>query len=378
MGAGDSARELARRTAKAADALQRRADATARMSATFGKGADGEEELSATLVPLAARGWLALPDRQTPRGGNIDEVIVGPAGVIVIDAKKWSYSVNVKGDDIFAGRFKRSDALDGVIGQVEIVNAALDKLGFPARVQGLLALAGSTNQKRNYQSVREVGIVGLDHIVDEIVRMEVVLTTAQREEAFRVLSLAFPPMLTTGSREEAAQYVPVKVRKLFDKNARFFYIQHWKKSGQNRLYLKSSDGSDLAWKNVNTGDVEVTCYGDDAKLVQIVLESASPTGVTLAAENVPKIALNFPGGRLLSRITPLSAPVLVGQEWRSRGTHRLYGTLIYSGDATYSLGFADLVSGQLHPAVDGKLGKDYSPAVNYLRLLVERRPIIAG
>jgi hypothetical protein len=245
-------------------------------------------------------------------------------------------------------------------------------------VQGFMALVGAQDRGRGYDAVRNVGIIGLDHIVDKIRQLECQLTTAQAEEVFRTLSLAFPPAAATPTRAEPAPPATQKVNKLFEKNARLFYIHQWRKSGMIRLYLKASDGIDLGWKNVNTGLIEVTCKGDDAKLVRAVLESATPTGVTLAAENLPKIALNFPGGKLLARLASLWALVLVGQEWRSKGVHRLYGTLIYPDGGTYSLGFADLVSGKLEPSVDGRIGKDFGTAVSYLQLLVERQPKADG
>lgn len=374
MSAGDSAREVAQRTAKAAEVLRKKADSAARMSNAFSLGADGEVNLSQTLTPLAAKGWLALPDRQAPHGGNVDEVMVGPAGVTVIDAKNWSYVVRVKGDDIFTGRYSRSAALDRVLSHVQIVNAGLASLSFRPRVQAMLALVGELDRGRDYEVVRGVGLVGLDRIVSELEALENQLTTSQVEEVFQALRTILPPMSPADSQSDNVKRAPLKVRKLFDKNARFFYIHTWKKSGQHRLYLRSADGSDLGWKDLNASQVTLTCAGDDARLARAVLESATPTGVTLAGEDLPKIALAFPGGRILSKFGPLGAPVLVGQEWRSRGNHRLYGTLIYPGDAAYALGFVDLNTGKLVPAVNGKLGKDYSHAENYLQLLAERRP----
>lgn len=376
MGAGDSAREVAARTAEAAEVLRKKATSAARLSHAFALGADGEVTLAEALSPLAARGWLALPDRKAPLGGNIDEVLVGPAGVIIADAKNWSYAVRVKGDNIFTGRFSRSAALDGILSQIETVKSSLANLAFPARVRGMLVLVGEPDRGRSLEVVRGVGLVGLDRVVDELHRMEVHITTSQVEEVFRALSLILPPMDAVTSQPDSSLRTPLKVHKIFDKNARFFYIHQWKKSGKYRLYLKSSDGSDLGWKDLNTAQVTLTCGGDDAKLVRAVLESATPTGVTLAAENLPRIALTIPGGKLLAKLAPIGAPVLVGQEWRSRGVHRLYGTLIYPDDATFALGFVDLNTGTLQPAVRGKLGKDYSPAVTYLQLLAERRPSV--
>ncbi|MCU1362972.1 MAG: hypothetical protein JWM55_800 [Acidimicrobiaceae bacterium] len=378
MAAGESAREVARRIASAAEVLQKKADSANRKSIAFSLGAEGEEALSAALAPMAADGWLALPDRQAPHGGNFDQVLVGPAGVVIIDAKKWSYSISVKGDEIFTGRYPRRKALDGVIGQVETVSAVLNSLSFPVTIRGFIALVGDPDRGRSFEVVRGIGIIGLDHITSKLHEMEGQLTAARVEELFRTLSIAFPPAATAVLQVAPVTLVPQKGRKLFEKNARLFYIRAWKKSGKHRLYLKASDGRDLGWKNVNTGEIEVTCDGDDAKLVRAVLESATPTRVTLAPENLPKIALNFPGGKLLAKVAPLWALVLIGQEWRSKGVNRLYGTLIYPGEGTYSLGFADLDTGKLEPSVDGKIGKDFGSAVSYLQLLVERRPKTSG
>lgn len=374
MGAGDSAREVAARAAEAEKVLRKKADSAARMSHAFSLGADGEVTVAETLAPLAARGWFVLSDRESPHGGNVDDVLIGPGGVIVIDAKNWSYAVRVKGDDIFTGNFSRRASLNGVLRQIEEVKASLANIAFATHVRGMLVLVGESDRGRNLDVIRGVGLVGLDRVADELDQMEVQLTPSQIEEVFRALSLEFPPMEKGAPQPDRSQRTPLKVRKLFDKNARFFYIHQWKKSGKFRLYLKASDGNDLGWKDVNTGLVTLSCGGDDAKLARAVLESATPTGVTLAAENLPKIALAFPGGKLLAKLGPVGAPVLVGQEWRSRGVYRLYGTLIYPGDAAYALGFVDLSTGKFFPSVEGKLGKDYAPAVNYLQLLDERRP----
>lgn len=378
MAAGDSSREVAQRAARAAEALRKKADAAARMSDTFSLGAEGEVNLSQTLAPLAAKGWLALSDRQAPHGGNVDEVMIGPAGVIVIDAKNWSYAVRTKGDDLFTGRYSRSAALDGVLGQVEAVTAILAEYPFRPRVQGMLALVGEPDRRRHPEVVRGVALVGLDRIVHVLKTLEGQLNTSQVEEIFRTLSKKLPPMSQDSLQFEEVQRAPVKVHKLFDKNARFFYLHTWKKSGKYRLYLRSSDGSDLGWKDLNAAQVTITCAGDDARLVRAVLESATPTGVTLSGEDLPKVALAFPGGKILSKLGPIGAPVLVGQEWKSRGAHRLYGTLIYPGDAAFTLGFVDLNNGKLVPAVNGRLGKDYGFAVTYLQLLAERQPRTAS
>lgn len=381
MGAGESARDVAQRTAAASERLQQRAQGAARMSKAFSVGAEGEEALASALAPLAARGWLALPDRQAPQGGNLDLIVVGPPGVAVIDAKNWSFPVTLKEGNIYTGRYRRPKAIDGVLRQVEVVQAALAEIAYPVTVRGVLALAGELDRGRVSEVARDVQIVGIDHLENEFAQMKRRLSTAHIEEVFRLLSLEFPSQETSNAGNPATMSVlsdPVKVHKLFDKNTRFFYIREWNRSGKSRLYLKSSNGVDLGWKNVNTGEVQLTCEDDEAKLVQAVLAKASPTGITLSSQDVPKIVLDMPGGKLLSRLISLWALVLVGQEWSARGAHRLYGTLIVPGTGTFSLGHADLKTGELRPAVDGKLGKDLGSAEKYLQLLVERQPRGSG
>ena len=53
-------------------------------------GAVGEERVAARLHAAADRGVLALHDRRIPGSrANIDHIAIGPAGVCVIDAKRY-------------------------------------------------------------------------------------------------------------------------------------------------------------------------------------------------------------------------------------------------------------------------------------------------
>lgn len=52
----------------------------------WGRGAAGEELVGQVLEGLRERGWLALHDVQLGRG-NIDHVLVGPAGIYTIETK---------------------------------------------------------------------------------------------------------------------------------------------------------------------------------------------------------------------------------------------------------------------------------------------------
>ncbi len=70
------------------------------------KGAVGEQKVGAGLDGLAPKGVVTLHDRLRPRTtANIDHIAIGPSGVWVIDAKRYSGQV-VKKD---VGSWLRSD-----------------------------------------------------------------------------------------------------------------------------------------------------------------------------------------------------------------------------------------------------------------------------
>ncbi len=51
------------------------------------RGAEAEERVGAIIDGLAADGWLSLHDVTAGERGNIDHVIVGPAGVFTVETK---------------------------------------------------------------------------------------------------------------------------------------------------------------------------------------------------------------------------------------------------------------------------------------------------
>jgi hypothetical protein len=53
-------------------------------------GADGEAKIGARLETFIGDRGVVLHDRARPRGrGNIDHLVIGPAGVFVVDAKSY-------------------------------------------------------------------------------------------------------------------------------------------------------------------------------------------------------------------------------------------------------------------------------------------------
>ena len=65
-------------------------------------GLAGERHVGALLDGLADAGWVALHDLRWPGRpkANLDHVVVGPGGVVVIDTKNWSAPVAVRLDGV--------------------------------------------------------------------------------------------------------------------------------------------------------------------------------------------------------------------------------------------------------------------------------------
>lgn len=90
MSAGKSAFEVARRQREEAERLQRSA-------AKWEQGAEGEVAVARALEALP-EGWIVLHDLPWPgrQRANLDHVVVGPAGVFVVDAKNWTGRIEVR------------------------------------------------------------------------------------------------------------------------------------------------------------------------------------------------------------------------------------------------------------------------------------------
>lgn len=105
----------------------------------WARGAVGEEKLAQALAPLTLRGVTLLHDRRIPGSrANIDHIAVGPAGVCVIDAKRYAGRptlsvaggvLRARSETLLVGRRDCSKLVTGVVKQVEIVRTALAAVG---------------------------------------------------------------------------------------------------------------------------------------------------------------------------------------------------------------------------------------------------------
>lgn len=121
-------------------------DSSRRSTSVWKRGAVGEEKVAARLDALAEVGVWTLHDRRMPgTRANIDHMVVTPWGVWVIDAKRYlnkrpTYELygglfSPRREELRVGGHKADKLVDGVLWQVERVEAALEAT---APVTGLL------------------------------------------------------------------------------------------------------------------------------------------------------------------------------------------------------------------------------------------------
>ncbi len=89
-------------------------------------GAAGEEQIGRTLAMLEADGFHVFHDRRRPGGrDNIDHIVVGPPGVIVIETKHYAGDVRVRGKELFLKGHRATTFVEQVERQAASLRAAL-------------------------------------------------------------------------------------------------------------------------------------------------------------------------------------------------------------------------------------------------------------
>ncbi|KRE71109.1 nuclease-related domain-containing protein [Arthrobacter sp. Soil762] len=174
MGTGDGAAEQSRLAAERVQRLKRQLDQAERAAKSWDAGAVGERLVADSLSGLIPHGWYLLNDVHWPGRpkANLDHVLVGPGGVVVVDAKNWTGEVRVSAGVLWQGRFARTQSVDGALAQCAAVASVLAP---PHRrfVRPLICLAGQPGLFGITNS--DVAVVGADRVVGAVLALPPVL-----------------------------------------------------------------------------------------------------------------------------------------------------------------------------------------------------------
>ncbi len=165
------------------------------------RGAVGEEKVARRLDELAERGAKVLHDRRIPGSrANIDHLVVGPAGVFVVDAKRYAGRpqrrveggiLRPRTETLLVGRRDRTKLLTGMHKQLGLVRAALLPEELP--VQGMLCFVDAEWPAFGGSFTIDGIEVLWPKRIAERVSATALLSGAQITETHARLAAAFPP-----------------------------------------------------------------------------------------------------------------------------------------------------------------------------------------
>jgi hypothetical protein len=119
-------------------------------AAKWRRGAVGEQRTARLLRPLERRGYIVLHDRALGRSSdtaNIDHLVIGPTGVIVVDSKHWHKHTMVKTGrrgHVWVGRTRGSKVVAGLAVERRRVSQVLTaESGTEIQAYGVLAIHGA-------------------------------------------------------------------------------------------------------------------------------------------------------------------------------------------------------------------------------------------
>jgi hypothetical protein len=166
--------------AEAHEAAARQARATA---ANYARGGRGEALVRELLEELLAEGWTVRHDRRWPgrRRANLDHVLIGPGGVLVLDTKSWRSELSIQGGRLYRDQADASDAVEAVLAQVVDVEGALSPQGLaPLEVVGAMVFVGQALKPH---------VLGRVHVLDETQLLRWVRARGRRLTAQQVQCL---------------------------------------------------------------------------------------------------------------------------------------------------------------------------------------------
>jgi hypothetical protein len=104
------------------------------------RGAIGEGDTARVLARLPP-GFVVLHDRSIPGSkANIDHIVIGPPGVFVVETKRYSGRLTIRGNDIFVAGRRRTEIIEQTRREADVVRRTLDSEGEAIEVTPLLCI----------------------------------------------------------------------------------------------------------------------------------------------------------------------------------------------------------------------------------------------
>jgi hypothetical protein len=155
-----------------------------------------EARLGRMLEPLVEQGFHILADRLWPgsRNANVDFVVVGPSGVIILDAKSWG-DVHLHDNKVFQGSTDVTDRFENLRTLADRAQISLAEIGMaPGEIRVVAVLMGKC---RLHGNAGGVDLIGEDGALDYLLNRGARLRPAEVDAALGVVEELFRPQVVT-------------------------------------------------------------------------------------------------------------------------------------------------------------------------------------
>lgn len=190
----------------------------------FEAAAFSEPRTALALRPLEDRGWRVLHDRRWPGStrANVDHVVVGPPGVMVVDTKHWAGPVEVRNGRLCACEEDRHDAVEDLLRLVASVEELLVDLGTEpdgqpvglsaVHVVPVLAFTSFSGARRADSRVGRVRLTAVRQLPGLLAAQSAVLSTSEIVRVADYLTEQMPPAVRVPVPRRRGSVLGVPVR----------------------------------------------------------------------------------------------------------------------------------------------------------------------
>lgn len=160
------------------------------------RGVAGGRGTGRILAPLERNGYHVLHDRSLPHGrADIDHLVIGPPGVVVVDSRSWPRRAEVRQRDgqVWIGERPAMEVLRPLVHETEQISEALARsLGRSVPVVALVAVHGGRLPRWEVIALPGVVILRVERARSWIVRLQEQLPPARVREVAELADTLFP------------------------------------------------------------------------------------------------------------------------------------------------------------------------------------------
>lgn len=346
--AGESAQVKAEQLSASASSFEEKAKAAKKAAKAYELGAAGEDEVALLLAPLSSRGYFLLHDRKLDGlGGNVDHIVLGPAGVFVINAKNWQ-TAHFRNGVLHSGPYKANKTLERQAAETSALEKLLANAGIQTSVSSVMIFVKGFKGEPSGEFVALTSADALTFFegaekllsafeVENILGAILKVTHSASEKISPVTKEAFALEAATSGRKNIDE-----LEKYYSR----IYVKEWAKVGQRRLYFFTAGGREAGVHDLITHQATVKSDCPEMRMMRSLVNVA-----TVKDLETLKIPLVIPddgaGASVMNLLAKINIQLLVGWYWFSRGQHLLFVHLLQRGKATLELGSINLDTGEI-------------------------------